>query len=134
MSIFLDANILFSASNTGTAIHRLLLWLNERERLVTSAYAAMEAERNIAAKRPLWSKEHKAIMTFIGIVPEAALHINIGLPNKDKPILAAAIAAKCTYLVTVDKRDFGHLYGRTIDGVMVLSIMDFANIMLAKHN
>lgn len=134
MPVFLDANILFSASNADSSIHRLLMWLHGKERLVTSGYAAMEATRNIAAKRPRWADAHEAVMAHIQIVPEAALHVDAGLPDKDKPILAAAIAAKCAYLVTGDKRDFGHLYGKTVEGVMVVGILDFANLMLKKHS
>ena len=43
------------------------------------------------------------------------------LPDKDLPILAAAIAARASALVTGDRRDFGHLYGTTIEGVEVLT-------------
>jgi uncharacterized protein len=134
MSVFLDANILFSGSNTDSSIHRLLLWLNGKERLVTSSYTAMEASRNISAKRPAWEASHKTLMSYIGIVPDAVLHVDAGLPDKDKPVLAAAIAAKCAYLVTGDKRDFGHLYGKTIEGVMIISVLDFAESMMKKYN
>jgi predicted nucleic acid-binding protein len=133
MSVFLDANILFSGSNPDSSIHRLLLWLNGKERLVTSSYTAMEASRNISAKRPLWEATHKTLMACISIVPDAVLYVEAGLPDKDKPVLAAAIAAKCEYLVTGDKRDFGHLYGKTIEGVMVVSVLEFAEAMMKKH-
>jgi hypothetical protein len=133
MSGFLDANVLFSAGNADSSIHRLLTWLHGKEPLVTSAYAATEAARNIAAKRPLWKEKHEAVMARVKIVPEAVLHVDAGLPDKDKPILAAAIAAQCAYLVTGDKRDFGHLYGKTIEGVTVESLLDFTTIMLSKH-
>lgn len=134
MSVFLDANILFSASNAGSSIHRLVIWLHDKERLVTSRYAAAEAARNISVKRAKWVKTHEAVMACIRIVPEAAMRADAGLPAKDAPILAAAIAAGCDYLVTGDKRDFGHLYGKTIEGVTVISVLDFANRMLAKHS
>ena len=43
------------------------------------------------------------------------------LPDKHVPILATAIAARASALVTGDRRDFGHLYGTTIEGVGVLT-------------
>ena len=133
MSIFLDANILFSGSNAKSHLHRLLIWLNGKEELVTSQYAITEAERNILIKRPYWQDTFKALLLFVEHVPEAPLALDAGLPDKDKPILGAAIAAKSNYLVTGDKRDFGHLYGKTLSGVMVVSILELADIMLEKH-
>jgi predicted nucleic acid-binding protein len=133
MSVFLDANILFSASAKESNLYRFLKWLSDKETLVTSRYAEVEAERNIAAKRPQWREFDADIMNMVGIVPEAPLTIDAGLPDKDKPILGAAIGAGCAYLVTGDKRDFGHLYGKTVEGVTVLNYLDFAEIMLKKH-
>jgi predicted nucleic acid-binding protein len=42
------------------------------------------------------------------------------LPAKDAPILAAAVQAGATLLVTGDQNDFGHLYGQTLRGTQVL--------------
>ncbi len=55
----------------------------------------------------------------IGFVPEAgealvtlsAKH----LPLKDAPILAAALSANATVLVTGDRRHFGALFGKTLN-------------------
>ncbi len=133
MSIFLDANILFSGSNANSHLHRLLIWLNGKEKLVTSKYALAEAERNIRVKRPDWQDKFKVLLSFVECVPEAPLALDAGLPDKDKPILGAAIAAKCSYLVTGDKRDFGHLYGKAVEGVMVVSVLELAQKMTEKH-
>jgi len=37
------------------------------------------------------------------------------------PILAASIDAGCDWLVTADRRDFGHLFGSNQRGVLVIS-------------
>ena len=42
------------------------------------------------------------------------------LDLKDRPILVAAIHGKANFLLTGDGRHFGHLYGKRIDGVVVL--------------
>jgi predicted nucleic acid-binding protein len=47
------------------------------------------------------------------------------LVEKDRPILAAAIAASVDYLITGDKSHFGHLYGTRVSGVYVISPADF---------
>ncbi len=45
-----------------------------------------------------------------------------GLPTKDLPILAVAVASLCPVLLTGDIADFGHLIGRTIEGIRVLKV------------
>jgi predicted nucleic acid-binding protein len=45
---------------------------------------------------------------------------NIRLDPKDRPILLAAIHGKAGYLLTGDARHFAHLYGKRIEGVLVL--------------
>ena len=45
---------------------------------------------------------------------------NIQLDPKDRPILLAAIHGKAGYLLTGDVRHFQHLYGKRIEGVLVL--------------
>jgi hypothetical protein len=43
------------------------------------------------------------------------------LPEKDRPVLAAAIASQCDVLLTGDKRHFGKGFGRSFGGVWVHS-------------
>jgi hypothetical protein len=43
----------------------------------------------------------------------------IRLDPKDQPILLAAIS-RADYLLTGDARHFGHLYGKRIEGLLVL--------------
>jgi hypothetical protein len=45
------------------------------------------------------------------------------MPAKDVPILAAA-AAGADLLITGDRRHFGHLFGRTLEGVTVLGLAE----------
>ena len=51
-----------------------------------------------------------------------------GLPPKDAPVLAVAVAvavlARADLLVTGDRRHFGALYGRTLRGVRVVTPPD----------
>ena len=133
MSVFLDANILFACSYKNSGLYNLFFWLKDSERFVSSGYAISEAEHNIRIKKPEWLETFLTVADLIEIVPEAELLKFYGLPEKDKPILDAAIAAKCAYLVTGDKRDFGHLFGRTVEGVAVISARDFTAVMLEKH-
>lgn len=54
MRAFLDANVLFSASNAGSNIARLIVWLSEEGTGVTDRLAVEEARRNLALKREAW--------------------------------------------------------------------------------
>ena len=52
MKIFLDANILFSASLPGSRTGKFITLALERAEGVTSAYAAEEARRNLDRHNP----------------------------------------------------------------------------------
>ncbi|MBI4702367.1 MAG: DNA-binding protein [Deltaproteobacteria bacterium] len=121
--LFLDACVLFSAAYSQTSPLRRF-WELPDAVLLSSGYAIAQARRNISALRPdrLGDLEHLAgKLTVIEAarmpLPEQAA----SLPDKDAPILLAAMNAKATHLLTVDKRHFGALCGRTISGVLVLS-------------
>ena len=119
--VFLDANVLFSAAwRSGGGLTRL--WEIPRSELVTSPYAAVEAERNLARKRPDAMDRFAALLRRIEITNALCL-LDDGhdLPPKDVPILAAAVASQCQVLLTGDIADFGHALGRTLHGVRVLT-------------
>jgi predicted nucleic acid-binding protein len=127
--VFLDANILFSAAyreQNGL----LRLWDNEGITLVTSSYAVTEAERNITLKRPNASERLGILTTRIEVSSETRFPaVNHALPPKDQPILAAALGAKCSILLTGDIADFGHLIGKVFDGVHIMT----ASMFLANN-
>jgi predicted nucleic acid-binding protein len=52
-------------------------------------------------------------------------HLDVNLPAKDLPILAAAVAAKAKFLITGDKRHFGTPFGRKIHGIAILRPADY---------
>ena len=117
MKLFLDANVIFSASNLCSQLNQLVRILKERHTVITSTYAQIEAIRNIRAKRPDWEPGYAQIMQGIEVIQSINRPLKIELATKDRPILATAITYKCDYLITGDKRDFGHLFDQTIDGV-----------------
>jgi hypothetical protein len=61
----------------------------------------------------------------IAKAPSQPLPDGIRLPDKDGPILRAAIAARSTHLLTGDLRDFGHLLGHRAGGVVIQTPGDF---------
>jgi len=120
--VFLDANVLYSAAyleSTGLA----RLWLLEGIQLLSSSYAIEEARRNLSVDRLEAMTRLVRLLESVSTV-EATLDLelphNIRLNRKDQPILMAAIRGKADYLLTGDVRHFGHLFGKRIEGVMVL--------------
>src|SRR3990167_9337267 len=120
VKVFLDANILFSAAyreHAGLA----KLWELKRVKLVSSDYAIMEAERNLRDPNQLQQlKVFTHSLEIITTYNDSLIPTDITLSAKDRPILAAAIAAKANFLLTGD-RDFAHLLGKKIMGVTVLT-------------
>ena len=52
------------------------------------------------------------------------------LPEKDRPVLAAAISLRCDALVTGDQNQFGKTCGRTYSGVTLYSPRQLAVALL----
>jgi predicted nucleic acid-binding protein len=126
--VFLDANVLFSAAYLPESRLREL-WALAAVELVTSEFALEEAQRNLLIYDPKAALSLERLRARLTVVPEASPSEgelgDINLPDKDRPILAAAIAANCTHLLTGDTQHFGALYGRTIGGVLVLTPGDY---------
>jgi len=118
--VFLDANVLFSAAyRADSGLQRL--WKYRSVVLITSGYAADEAIRNLEDVDQ--QRRLDELLRQVEIVPESLGRHEPeawNLPEKDRPILAAAIRAEATHLLTGDLRHFGHLMGSTVEGVQVL--------------
>jgi uncharacterized protein len=120
--VFLDANVLFSAAYA--AENRFLaLWECEDIRLFSSEYAVEEARCNLTAADHLERLNQLVAEIEIVQTPSATLPehppSSASLPAKDQPILAAAIDAHATHLLTGDRRHFGKLYGKRLGGVLI---------------
>lgn len=112
--IFLDANILFSASYKVDS-RFLQFWEVPDATVITSFYAADETRRNCINQSHLRRLEHLLASTFLVANAGGVEYVeHIHLPQKDQPILTAAIAGKSDYLVTSDKAHFGSYYGKQI--------------------
>ena len=141
MRVFLDANVLFSAAfNTSNGL-RGFFRLAEVGicELLSSPYALDEARRNIARKYPAKTPDLEHLITRITICREATSDAvrwahSTGLPDKDAPILAAAVQAKAEMLVTGDRAHFGMLYQCKVGGVEVLTPAAALERILALAN
>jgi predicted nucleic acid-binding protein len=126
MRIFLDANILFSAARADGAIRQMLTLLqNAKHSCWVDAFVLEEARRNLAAKAPSGLAELETMLEGFHTATmqprDLALEAGFPLPEKDRPVLSAAIRAKCDALVTGDRAHFGPLYGQCLHGVTICS-------------
>lgn len=136
MRVFLDANILFSAAKTDGAVRELLRLLREAgHECWVDEYVVFEARRNLLTKGPealsalealLATCHQKAGRVPATNVPRAEID---WLPEKDRPVLAAAIRLRCDALLTGDQTHFGAGYGRTFSGVVVYSPRSLADAL-----
>ena len=130
MKIFLDANILFSASHTTSATRILFdATVKYADECITNPHAFEEAKRNIEAKRPLQLSEFKKISSHLKISNLFYNILGVDLPLQDVPILAGAIGARCSHLWTGDKKHFWKFYGQSIHGALVVSHIMLADIL-----
>ncbi len=125
--VFLDANVLFSAAYMESGSPRALFDVGRAGAcaLMSSAFALEEARRNLLAKRPHRVAAFERLVHGLLVSAEPSSRAvdwasSLGLPDKDAPILAAALDAHAQLLVTGDASHFGHLYGKRHRGIVVV--------------
>jgi predicted nucleic acid-binding protein len=117
--LFLDANVLLSAAwRPGAALQRL--WRLDGVELLSSGYAVAEARRNL--ETPAQRGRLTRLLRRVHLIePEHfTLPRGIRLPEKDLPILLAAIDGGATHLLTGDWEHFGPYFRQGIGGVVIL--------------
>ena len=71
----------------------------------------------------------RQLLPQLKIVPSMIFAIPVKLADKDLPIFCVAIRSGCELFVTGDRRDFGFLMGRTVEGVRVVSPLQLAKLL-----
>lgn len=124
--LFLDANILFSIAYGSRSLG--CFWDMAREgrcELLASAYVVEEATRNLSRVDQI--KRLNELLKDINIETEVdpKMPCPTVLPQKDRPVLLAAIQARATHLITGDLEHFGSYRGKTIQGVLICTPRDY---------
>jgi len=137
MRIFLDANILFSGPKSNGAVRELLRLLVEAgHECCVDAYVIEEARRNLALKAPHGLAVLTTLVSRMRVASthpaDAVFDTAPPLPEKDRPVLAAAINQDCAALVTGDRTHFGRHYGKTVNGVTIHSPRSIAEALLTS--
>jgi predicted nucleic acid-binding protein len=125
--LFLDANVLFSAAYRPNA-GLLKLWRLPHVELCTSRYALEEARVNLSEDAQRRRLDRLAAKLNFFDSTSHALPPGVQLPEKDIPILLAAIEARCTHLITGDLRHFGPYFGKKLSGILVLLPADYLRL------
>lgn len=140
MRIFVDANVLFSAARSAGAIRTLMQMVQSTgHALAADAYVVAEARRNLEAKagadalvylESLLAQMDVRQVSYAEVAYEQSL---VGwLPEKDRPVLLAAMAMHCDVLLTGDRTHFGAGYGKTFAGVTVYAPAQLARLLWAS--
>lgn len=117
--LFLDANVLFSAAYRPDA-GLLQLWKLPDVALCASHYVIEEARINLAEldQRERLGRLTRVLHLFDALAGKIPREIS--LPEKDVPIMLAAIEAHATHLLTGDVRHFRLYFGRRIGGILIM--------------
>lgn len=126
MKIFLDANILYSASRPKSLMADFVHYLIKHFKCLTNNYAIEEARRNIEINEKQNLSNLSKLVASLNLIKELAPLPNINLKQKDHPIICGAIAGKCSHLLTSDRKDFGIFFNKTINTVKIVSPQLFA--------
>jgi uncharacterized protein len=118
--LFLDANVLFSAAYRANA-GLLRLWKLGNTALCSSRYAAEEARINLVETKQRDRLTELLFSVELFDADQEQLPAGMILPQKDVPIMLAALAARATHLLTGDLRHFGVYFGQTIAGIRIAS-------------
>ncbi len=124
--IFLDANILFSIAYGSPGLNRLGELAQKKHcELFASNYVVEEAKRNLLSSEQLRTLE--AFLSMVQLVPDVdpSIPCPIELPEKDRPVLLAAISIKANYLLTGDMIHFGKYFGQTVRGIKICLPRDY---------
>jgi uncharacterized protein len=131
--IFFDANVLFSAAYcAGSGL--LAFWKLRGVTLCSSRYAIEDAKINLEEEpqRRRLAQLTPALQVFDA--RERELPTGITLPEKYAPILLAAMEAQATHLVTGDVRHFGPYFGKTLQGVLVVTPAEYLKLRGKARN
>jgi len=127
--VFLDANVLFLASNPESSAAALMSEVHRVGTLISSDLAVEEARKYLQLKRPTQLDDFEALLETLEIVPSVLFSLPVELQEQDAPLLCTAIRNECPFFVTADKQYFGHLYDQQVQGTEIISLLRLAEIL-----
>ena len=128
---FLDANVLFTAAHNPEGKCSFVIELAGQGHwdALSCTLAVEEARRNLAVKFPDSVRRLRALLKSVEVLGTvfSSRDCPVALPPKDVPILVTALSAKCTHLLTGDRRHFGKLMNRPdlTAGIVIQTVTEF---------
>ncbi|HJX15437.1 MAG TPA: hypothetical protein VJ386_06855 [Candidatus Deferrimicrobiaceae bacterium] len=128
--LFLDSNVLFTAAHNpeGKASLVIELAAGGKGEVVSSRYCVAEARLNLERKHPAALDRLSEILRAVRLVPDVAGEwCALSLPEKDRPVFAAAQRCKATHFLTGDRRHFGPYMNKpkVTMGIVIQTVGDF---------
>jgi predicted nucleic acid-binding protein len=128
--LFLDSNVLFTAAHNpeGKASLVIELAAGSHWEVVTSAYCLAEAQLNLERKHPSALGRLSEILRAVRLVPDVGgERCELLLPEKDRPVFAAARRCKATHFLTGDRQHFGPYMNKpkVTMGMVIQTVGDF---------
>lgn len=138
--VFLDAGIYIAGAGSALGGSRQILdWCAERLlQPLTSQQVLIEVRRNVAKKLPHAVAILERILQAVDseLLPEPTTgeiaHAVQVVPEKDAPILAAALKANVEYLVTLDRKHFKQPRVQEAVSFQILLPEEFAPLIRAE--
>jgi predicted nucleic acid-binding protein len=128
--LFLDSNVLFTAAHNPEGKVSLVIELaaGSHWEVVTSAYCLAEAQLNLERKHPAALGRLSEMLRAVRLVPDVAgERCKLSLPEKDRPVFAAARRCKATHFLTGDRQHFGPYMNKpkVTMGMVIQTVGDF---------
>jgi hypothetical protein len=107
--------------------------------LLSTPYALGEAEKNLREKAPKSLDDLDTLIAQLEVCSEppssvvAQVEPFVSYPS-DRRVLAGAVYAQADWFVTGDKNHFGHLYGKTVHGVLILSLREALSRLISPSS
>ena len=123
-----SANVLFTAAHRPQGKAAFLFHYPQRWTLLSSEYALEKCRRNLAVKFPDAVGPMRKLALQLDRAPQVSgVSPLAGLAGKDQPIFQAAVAGRCTHLLTGDLRDFGPFMNQPEQtrGLIIQTVADF---------
>ena len=128
--LFFDSNVLFTAAHNPEGKASLVIELasGSHWEVVTSAYCMAEERLNLERKHPAALGRLSEILRAVRLVPDVAgERCELSLPEKDRPVFAAARRCKATHFLTGDRQHFGPYMNKpkVTMGMVIQTVGDF---------
>jgi len=134
--LFLDTSVLLAAAGSGRGASRFVVRRAAQQGwdLVSCDYCADETRRNLP-KLPrasrAWNEVVAPRVRFIGT--RVSLDQPLVFPKaKDRPVVITALAARASWLLTLDREDFHLRLGRHVYGMALATPGEFLLDLRAK--